>query len=75
MSNISNFYHQQPSTYSKRKIQINKNFKPIIYSLLINPNKLQYTIFIKDNILFFNPLDSDFIHNTLTKNHINFKVL
>jgi len=75
MSNIQFFYQQNPSTYSNYQIQFNKNFKSIIYNLLINKNKLQYPISTKNNILFFNPIDKDFITNTLNQNYINFKIL
>jgi hypothetical protein len=74
MSNFQFFYQQNPSTYSNYQIIFNQNFKTIIYNLLINPNKLQYPISTTNNILFFNPIDKDFIIKTLTKNHINYKL-
>jgi hypothetical protein len=74
MSNFKFFYQQNPSTYSNYQITFNQNFKSIIYNLLINQNKLQYPISTKNNILFFNPIDKEFITKTLDKNYINYKL-
>ena len=74
MSNFQFFYQQNPSTYSNYQIKFNPNFKSIIYNLLINQNKLQHPISTTNNILFFNPIDKDFIIKTLTNNHINYKL-
>lgn len=74
MSNFQSFYQQNPSTYSNYQIKFNQNFKSIIYNLLINQNKLQYPISTTNNILFFNPIDKEFITKTLNKNYINYKL-
>jgi len=58
-----------------KKLQINKNFKSIIYNLLSNSNKLQSVFYINNNILIINKIDLDQVDKLLTKNFHKYKVI
>ena len=58
-----------------KKLQINKNFKSIIYNLLSNSNKLQSVFYINNNILIINKIDLEQVDKLLTNNFNKYKVI
>jgi hypothetical protein len=58
-----------------KKLQINKNFKSIIYNLLSNSNKLQSVFYINNNILIINKIDLEQVDKLLTNNFHKYKVI
>ena len=57
------------------KIQFNQNFKKSIYQLLINSNKLKFTIRTSKNILYINSEDLEFVDKVLTRNLLKYKLI
>jgi len=57
------------------KIQFNQNFKKSIYQLLINSNKLNFTIRTSKNILYIDKSDLEFVDKVLTKNLLKYKLI
>ena len=57
------------------KIQFNQNFKKSIYQLLINSNKLNFTIRTSKNILYIDKSDLDFVDKVLTRNLLKYKLI
>jgi hypothetical protein len=57
------------------KIQFNQNFKKSIYQLLINSNKLKYTIRTSKNILYINSEDLEFVDKVLNRNLLKYKLI
>jgi hypothetical protein len=56
-------------------LKINKNFKSIINSLLINSNKLNYSFQILNTNLIINKKDLEEVDKILNKNFHKYKVL
>ena len=56
-------------------LKINKNFKSIINSLLINSNKLDYSFQILNSNLIINRKDLENVDKLLTNNCHKYKVL
>ena len=57
------------------KLQFNQNFKKSIYQLLINSNKLKFTIRTSKNILYINSEDLEFVDKVLTRNLLKYKLI
>ena len=57
------------------KLQFNQNFKKSIYQLLINSNKLKFTIRTSKNILYINKVDLEYIDKVLKRNLLKYKVV
>ena len=57
------------------KLQFNQNFKKSIYQLLINSNKLNFTIRTSKNILYIDKSDLDFVDKVLTRNLLKYKLI
>ena len=57
------------------KLKFNQNFKKSIYQLLINSNKLKFTIRTYKNILYINPKDLEYIGNVLDRNLLKYKLI
>ena len=57
------------------KLKFNQNFKKSIYQLLINSNKLKFTIRTSKNILYINPKDLEYIGNVLDRNLLKYKLI
>jgi|APGre2960657404_1045060.scaffolds.fasta_scaffold182595_3 hypothetical protein len=57
------------------KLQFNQNFKKSIYQLLINSNKLKFTIRTSKNILYINKVDLEYIGQVLDRNLLKYKVV
>ena len=57
------------------KLQFNQNFKKSIYQLLINSNKLKFTIRTSKNILYINKVDLEYIGQVLDRNLLKYKVI
>ena len=57
------------------KLQFNQNFKKSIYQLLINSNKLKFTIRTSKNILYIDKSDLDFVDKVLTRNLLKYKLI
>ena len=57
------------------KLQFNQNFKKSIYQLLINSNKLNFTIRTSKNILYIDKSDLEFVDKVLTKNLLKYKLI
>lgn len=57
------------------KLKFNQNFKKSIYLLLINSNKLKFTIRTSKNILYINPKDLEYIGNVLDRNLLKYKLI
>jgi len=57
------------------KLQFNQNFKKSIYQLLINSNKLNFTIRTSKNILYINSKDLEFVDKVLTRNLLKYKIV
>ena len=55
--------------------RINQNFKKQIYSKLINPYSLRFTIRIVGNKLIFHQSDIEFVEKVLEQNSLTFKTL
>jgi hypothetical protein len=55
-------------------LTINKNFKPIICSQLINSNKLEFEFKMINNKLIINSNDFEVVDKLLTKNFHKYKV-
>ena len=56
-------------------LQINKNFKSIINSILINSNKLEHSFQMLNSNLIINSKDFENVEKLLTRNLQKFKVL
>ena len=56
-------------------LQINKNFKSIINSILINSNKLDHSFQMLNSNLIINSKDFENVEKLLTRNLQKFKVL
>jgi hypothetical protein len=57
------------------KLQFNQNFKKSIYQLLINSNKLKFTIRTSKNILYINKVDLEYVDKVLERNLLKYKVV
>jgi hypothetical protein len=57
------------------KLQFNQNFKKSIYQLLINSNKLKFTIRTSKNILYINKVDLEYIDKVLNRNLLKYKIV
>jgi hypothetical protein len=57
------------------KLQFNQNFKKSIYQLLINSNKLKYTIRTSKNILYIDKSDLEFVDKVLNRNLLKYKLI
>jgi hypothetical protein len=57
------------------KLQFNQNFKKSIYQLLINSNKLNFTIRTSKNILYIDKSDLEFVDKVLTRNLLKYKLI
>ena len=57
------------------KLQFNQNFKKSIYQLLINSNKLKFTIRTSKNILYINKVDLEYIDKVLERNLLKYKIV
>jgi hypothetical protein len=57
------------------KLQFNQNFKKSIYQLLINSNKLKFTIRTSKNILYINKVDLEYIDKVLDRNLLKYKIV
>ena len=57
------------------KIQFNQNFKKSIYQLLINSNKLNFTIRTSKNILYIDKSDLEFVDKVLTRNLLKYRII
>ena len=57
------------------KLQFNQNFKKSIYQLLINSNKLKFTIRTSKNILYINSEDLEFVDKVLTRNLLKYRII
>ena len=57
------------------KLQFNQNFKKSIYQLLINSNKLKFTIRTSKNILYINKVDLEYIDKVLERNLLKYKLI
>jgi hypothetical protein len=57
------------------KLQFNQNFKKSIYQLLINSNKLKFTIRTSKNILYINSKDLEFVDKVLDRNLLKYKIV
>ncbi len=56
-------------------LTINKNFRSIICSQLINSNKLEFEFKMINNKLIINSNDFEVVDKLLTRNYHNYKVL
>ena len=57
------------------KLQFNQNFKKSIYQLLINSNKLNFTIRTSKNILYIDKSDLEFVDKVLTRNLLKYRII
>ena len=57
------------------KLKFNQNFKKSIYLLLINSNKLKFTIQTSKDILYINEVDLEYIDKVLERNLIKYKLI
>jgi hypothetical protein len=57
------------------KLQFNQNFKKSIYQLLINSNKLKFTIRTSKNILYIDKSDLEFVDKVLTRNLLKYRII
>jgi hypothetical protein len=57
------------------KLQFNQNFKKSIYQLLINSNKLNFTIRTSKNILYIDKSDLEFVDKVLNRNLLKYKLI
>ena len=57
------------------KIQFNSNFKKSIYQSILNSNKLKFTIYINNNILYINPKDLEFIDKVFERNLLKYRII
>ena len=57
------------------KLKFNQNFKKSIYLLLINSNKLKFTIQTSKDILYINKVDLEYIDKVLKRNLIKYKLI
>jgi len=57
------------------KIQFNKNFKKSIYQTLLNSNKLKFTIYINNNILYINSKDLEFVDKVFERSLLKYKII
>jgi hypothetical protein len=57
------------------KLKFNQNFKKSIYLLLINSNKLKFTIQTSKDILYINKVDLEYIDKVLERNLIKYKLI
>jgi hypothetical protein len=57
------------------QLKFNQNFKKSIYQLLINSNKLKFTIRTSKNILYIDKSDLEFVDKVLTRNLLKYKLI
>jgi hypothetical protein len=57
------------------QLKFNQNFKKSIYQLLINSNKLNFTIRTSKNILYIDKSDLEFVDKVLTRNLLKYKLI
>ena len=73
MNQINN--NNQINKYQMLKLKFNQNFKKSIYLLLINSNKLKFTIQTSKDILYINKVDLEYIDKVLKRNLIKYKLI
>jgi|688.fasta_scaffold243731_3 predicted DNA-binding transcriptional regulator len=58
-----------------KKLKINKNFKSIIYNLLINSNKMMHVFYINNDVLIIDKNDFEIVDRLLNNNFHKYKVV
>ena len=57
-----------------KKLKINKNFKSIIYNLLINSNKMMHVFYINNDVLIIDKNDFEIVDRLLNNNFHKYKL-